>query len=117
MNSHLKVVPFTCEGRRRDMVTRTLLSVAIVCDKWNARIEDLSSSTSLILGFDLGCKPCDQMIVNFPRKFQFEYENPLFVFTSERCLRFEDFFMQVGRVAEKESIIGRRNDVKKFLDF
>jgi hypothetical protein len=98
------------------MVTRTLLPVAIVCDKWNARIEDLSSSTSLILGVDLGCKPCNQMIVNLPRKFQFEYENSLFVFTSYRCLRGENSFMKIGRVAEKESIIGRRNDVEKFLD-
>lgn len=82
VDPHLKVVPFACEGHGRDMMPRTIYSVAKICDKWNTRVEDLRASTSLILGFDLGDKLRDYMVLDLLRKFQFRYKNPLFVFAS-----------------------------------
>jgi len=96
-----------------DMVTRTISSVAKICDKWNARVEDLCVSTGLMLGFDLGGKLSDHMAVDVPRKFRFRYKNSLFVFASQRCSRVKNFFMKVSRVAEKESIIGGGYNVEE----
>ena len=96
-----------------DMVTRTISSVAKICDKWNARVEDLRASTGLILGFNLGGKLCDHMAVDLPRKFRFRYKNSLFVFASQRCSRVKNFFVKVSRVVEKEGIIGGGNNVEE----